>query len=115
VPRTAIGIGVPFGCLRQGDMNGAAFRRRRRSVDGGARQRVTERHPLADRQQPVRLRLVRSRRPDGEPLGRAPQQQRIADRLRRRNQHQAPRFIGQRLDSSDEALLDPACQRLRAQ
>ena len=35
------------------------------------------------------------------------QQQRIADRLRRREQQQTPRVVRERLESSDEALLDP--------
>ncbi len=44
---------------------------------------------------------------DPEPLAGAPQEQRIADRLRRRHQQQTPRVVGQRLESPDEALLDP--------
>ena len=46
--------------------------------------------------------------PMPEPLGRAPQQQRIADRFRRRDQQQSPPVIGEQLEPPHEALLDPA-------
>ena len=115
MPRTTVRVGLPIGRLRQRQMDRAALLCRRRPVHRRAHQRMAERHPLADRQQPVRLRGLRGRRPDPEPLGRAPQQQRIADRLRRRDQQQTPRVVRERLESPDEALLDPPCQRLRAQ
>ena len=115
MPRTTVRVGLSIGRLRQRQMDRPAILHRRRPVHRRAHQRMPERHPLADRQQPVRLRGLRGRRPDPEPLGRAPQQQRIADRLRRRDQQQTPRVLRERLESSDEALLDPSSQRLRAQ
>ena len=115
VPRPAVRIGVPVGRLRQCEMGGPAFLRHRRPVDGGAGQRVAERHALADRQQPVRLDVTGDGRIDAEHGGRAPQQQRITERLRRRQQQQAPRVSGERLELPHEALLDPPRQRLRAQ
>ena len=111
MPRTTVRVGLPIGRLRQRQVDRAAILHRRRPIHRRAHQRMPERHPLADRQQPVRLRGLRGRRPDPEPLGRAPQQQRIADRLRRRDQQQTPRIVSQRLESPDEALLDPSCQR----
>jgi hypothetical protein len=75
---------------------------------------MLERHPLADRQQSFRLCCVRGRRSDAKPLGRAPKQQRISRRFRRRDQQQAPPVIREELKTPDEALLDPPGQRLRA-
>ena len=83
VPRAAIRIDVAVGGLRQREVGGPALRRRRRPVDGRAHQRMAEGHALADRQQPVR-RVDRGE-PDPEPLACALQEQRIADRLRRRD------------------------------
>ena len=51
---------------------------------------MAKRHPCADPNQPVGFRLNRRDR-DPELLGRTQQQQRIADRLRRRDQQQTPR------------------------
>ena len=75
---------------------------------------MTEGHALTDRQQTVSFRLgCRDR--DPEPVGRTQQQQRIADRLRRRKQQETPRIVRERLKSSNEALLDPSRERLRLQ
>ena len=115
MPRTTVRIGLPIGRFCQRQVNRAAILCRRRPVHRRAHQRMAERHPPADGQQSFRLRGLRVRRPDTEPLGRAPQQQRIADRLRRRHQQQAPRVIREQLETPDEALLDPPGQRLRAQ
>jgi hypothetical protein len=76
---------------------------------------MAERYPLANSQQPVCLHDVRGRLPDPEPLGRAPKEPGIADRLRRRQQQQTPRVIRERLAPADIALLDPRRQRPRAQ
>jgi hypothetical protein len=106
MPRPTIGIGIRIGRLSQRPMRISPLRRGSRSIDGGARQRVTEPHALVDHQQALRLGLVRGRRRDPEPLGGAPEQQRIPERLRRRNQQQTPRLIRERLELSNEALLD---------
>jgi hypothetical protein len=50
---------------------------------------------------------------NAELLGRAPQQQRIADRLRRRQQQQQARLIGKVVQPPSEALLDAGGQRHR--
>ena len=44
---------------------------------------------------------------------RCQQQQRIADRLGRRDQQHTPRDVGERLDPTDEALLDSSGEPLR--
>ena len=115
MPGTAVRVDVPIGLLRQCEMDRPAFLRPRRPVDGRARQRVTEPRLLADREQPARLDVIGGRRRDAELRGRAPEQQRIAERLRRREQQQAPRVVGVRLELPDEALLDPSRETLRAQ
>ena len=114
MPGTAVRVGLSIGRLRQRQVDRPAILHRRRPIHRRAHQRMPEHHPLADRQQPCRLRGPRGRRPNPEPLGRAPQQQRIADRLRRRDQQQTPHIVSQRLEPSNEALLDPSGQRLRA-
>jgi hypothetical protein len=116
MPRTTVRIGLPIGrfCQRQVDRP-AIRRRRRRSVHRRAHQGMAERHLPADRQQSFRLCGLRGRRPDAEPPGRAPQQQWIADRFRRRDQQQTPPVLGEQLETPDEALLDPPGQRLCAQ
>ena len=115
MPRAAVRIDVRIGRLRQCEMGGPAFLHHRRPVDGGACQRVAERHALSDCQQPVRLHVTGDRRLDADCFGRAPEQQRITERLRRRQQRQTPRVIRERLELSDEALLDPSGETLRPQ
>ena len=82
------------------------------SVDSRAHQRMPEGHALPERKQPVRLRVHGGER-DPESLGCSQQQQRIADRLGRRDQQQTPRVVGERLNPTNEALLDPPCEPLR--
>ena len=91
-------------------MNCAALRRRRRPVDARSHERVAERHSLPDREQPVCLGRARRRCRDSESLGRAPDQQSVAGRLRRRDEQQLPRLLGQRLETPQKALLDPPGQ-----
>ena len=113
MPRAAVRVDLRIGRLRQGEVHRLALLRRGRSVDRRAHERVTEHHPLADR--PAALsRLGRRREPDAEPLGRAPHQQRVVDRLGRRHQQQQPRVLRERLEPPQEALLDPPRQRVRA-
>jgi hypothetical protein len=64
--------------------------------------------PFAARQETLRFRFLRGRGRDPEPLARAPQQQRIPERLRRRQQQQTPLLVGQRLELPHEAALDLA-------
>src|SRR3954469_7605064 len=104
MPRTAVRIDVPVCRLCQREMDRAAFLRRGGSVDRGTRQWVAEAHALADRQQPMRLCLFRVGWRDAEPVGRMPQQQRIANWLPARGQAYTPCVIGERLEPSDEAL-----------
>ena len=73
---------------------------------------MTEGHALSEREQPVRLRVHGGER-DPESLGCSQQQQRIADRLSRRDQQQTSRVVGERLNPTNEALLDPPCEPLR--
>ena len=89
MPGAAVGVDLRIGRLRQRQVHRPALLRRRRPVDRRAHQRMAERHPLADRQQPLGLGGGRRRGVDAEPLGRAPHQQRVADRLGRRDQQPA--------------------------
>ena len=62
--------------------------RRCRPVDRRAHKRMAEAHPGADLEQPGRLGRLSAAPVIAEPLGRAPQQRRIAGRLGRRDQQQ---------------------------
>ena len=73
---------------------------------------MPEGHALADLNQPSGAGAIRRCPLNPEVLGRPPEQQRIADRLRRRHQQQQPQVLRQRLEASNEALLDPLGQRL---
>jgi hypothetical protein len=82
------------------------------SVDSRAHQRMTEGHAPFEGEQPVRLR-VHGRGRDPELSGGSQQQQRIADRLSRRDQQHTSRDVGERLNPTDEAFLDSPCEPLR--
>ena len=87
MPGATIRIDVPIRHLRQRQVRRSPLRPAGGPVHGRARQRMAERHALADREQPVR-RIDRGER-DPEPITRALQEQRVADRLGRREQQQA--------------------------
>lgn len=72
---------------------------------------MTEPHPGAEFDQPLRLGGCRRVGADAEPLGGPPQQGHVAHRLRRRRQQESLRFERKRLDPPEEALLDDARQR----
>ena len=68
----------------------ASFGCGRGPVRGRTDERMTEPYARADLDQACRLGRFRRLGPEAEPLGRAPQQRHITDRLRRRQQEQAP-------------------------
>ena len=105
MPRTTIWIDVSIRHLRQRQVGRPALRPAGRSVHGRARQGMAEGHALFECQQSVRL--VNRRERDPEPFASALQQQRIADRVGRCDEQQTSRVLGERLESSEVALLDP--------
>jgi hypothetical protein len=111
VPRAAIRIETGVGRVGQRTVHALAVLQRGRGVHRRSHQRMAERHPLADRQEPVRVCAGRGRRADLQPLGRAPEQHRVPDGLGRRDQQQQPCRGRQRRQPLGEALLDPARQR----
>ena len=68
-------------------------------------------HLFADLEQPLGLRTL-GERPDPEPVGGAPQQQRIADRIRSRDQQQHSRLVSKPVEPALEGLFDSPGQRL---
>ena len=72
---------------------------------------MTKGHPRTDREHPVGIRGRLD--PDPEPLGRAPHQQRVADRLRRRHQQKPLGLRRQPHEPPPEAVLDPPRQPRR--
>jgi hypothetical protein len=71
-------------------MDLASFECGRGPVRGRTDERMTEPYTRADLDQACRLGRFRRLGPEAEPLGRALQQRHITDRLRRRQQEQAP-------------------------
>ncbi len=84
-------------------MHGTAFGQVSAVVDGGPDERVPERHPLRDGQQPGRLDVTvhaqRGRR--------APQQHRVTDRVGGGEQQHQPGLRRQPVHPAPETLLDP--------
>jgi hypothetical protein len=80
--------------------------RRPNGQGGGA-----ESHARADLDEAFGLGRSRRLAPDAEPLGRAPQERQVADRLRRRQQEEAAGLGRERLQLAYEAPLDAAAQR----
>ena len=110
VPCPAIGIDARVGRLGERLVDAAAVLRRGRPVHGRSHQRMAKAHLGAELHQP-RLRGGRPRGGvDPERGGRLPQQERIADRLGRRDQEQQPRGRRQLRQALLEALLDAAGQ-----
>ena len=118
MPRTAVRVDVPVRRLRQRQVGGPPLLRLRRPVDGRAGQRMAEGHALVQRQQAVR-RVDRGER-DPEALAGALQEQRIADRLGRRDEQQAtvrrpgaPRAAGRSSPRSGSKGHRPPARRSR--
>ena len=67
---------------------------------------MTENHPGTQVEQPFRLDCFRNRLGDPKLLRRPPNECRVADRVRRRQQQQHARVIGKALQAPREAFLD---------
>src|SRR5215216_3129528 len=112
-------VGIELGGLMRTEDGGASFSDHRSQAARdvhclawhlSAPDRATR--PLSEREQPVRLG-VHGRDRDLEPLACRQQQQRIADRLSRRDHHHTPRVLREHLNPTNEALLDSPCEPLR--
>ena len=113
MPGATIGIGIRIGRLGQRSMHVLAVAEVRRPVGRRADERMAEPHPDAELDQRGLLGRPARVASDPEPLGRAPQQAHVADRLGRRHQQQALRLARKRPDPLHEGLLDAAGQRPR--
>ena len=102
-----------IGRLGEGAMDLAPLARPGGPVDGRADERMTEHHAGSERQEAFRLGGVRGRLGDPEPLGRPPDERRIADGVARRDQQQPPRVLRKRRQPPPVALLDAGRQRRR--
>ena len=111
MPGAAIGIDLGVGRLGERAVDALALLRRGRAVDRGAHERMPEAHLRAELDQARRRRRRRRVGRDPERGRRPPHQQRIADRLGRRDEQQQPRRRRQRRQPLPEALLDAARQR----
>ena len=115
MPAATVRVELRIGRFGERAVGGSAFGRGRAPVDGRAHQRVKERHAPARRQQ-LRLHRRRGRAgSDAEPLARAPQQRRVAERVGGGDQHQQARVGGKRFQALAEARLDPARERRAGQ
>jgi hypothetical protein len=102
MPRATVGVDTAVGRLGHGETNLPTLLLARRAVDSRAHERMTERHALGGREQPVRLRVNDGDR-DPESFWCSQQQQRIADRLSRSDEQQTSRVVGQRREATNEA------------
>ena len=105
VPGAPVGIVGAVRDLGQRRVGCSAVRPARRPVDGRARQGMPEGHALLEGEQSFR-RVNRGRRDPQARTG-AAQEQRIADRLRCRDQQQATRLFGEAFELSEVARFDP--------
>ena len=111
VPRAPVRVGDRVGRLGQRSVDVLSLRRRRHAVGRGPNQRMPEADPLADLDEPPGLcrggcigsQALNSRCP--------PQDGRVAERLGRGRGEEPPAVRRERLDSSQEALLQAAGQR----
>ena len=113
VPRAPVGVDLRVGHLRQRPVRVPALGRGRRPVDRRAHERMPELHQEADLDQRSGRGGRQRVRRDAKLLCRAPQQRRVADRLRRRDEQQSLRVDRQALEPPEKALLDPSRQRPR--
>ena len=111
VPGPAIRIGLRVSRLGQRRVQLLPVGQRRRPVGRRARQRMPEPHPAAELDQP---RLHR-RRPgldrDAQPPSRPPHQRPVTGRIGRRQLQQPPGLVGQGVQLTGKAILNPARQR----
>ena len=112
MPGAAIRIHLGIGRLGQRAVHLLALGHGRRPVHRRAHQRMAEAHAGAERDQLRHLGRRRRLGRDPEPLGRAPEQGHVADRLGRRGQQEPPRVGRERLEAAPEAPLDPPRQRV---
>ena len=113
VPRPAVGIGVRVGRIGQRSMGLASVRARRCPIRRGAHERVTKAHPGAEVDQIRGFGRRGCIGRDPEPVGCAPQQAHVPDRLGGGHQQEASRRRRKPAEPVHEALLDAAGQRLR--
>jgi hypothetical protein len=83
MPSTAIGIERRIGGCRQGRVDAPPLVRRRRAIDRRAQEGMAEGNPRAECEQARVFRRPHRLGSELEPLGRTPQQRRIAERLGR--------------------------------
>ena len=84
-------MGDTFACDRCGSV--VATSRMKEVMFERDHERVTERHPRADSEQPANLHVIGGLQPDADSFGGAPEQDRITDWLRRCEQQQASPVI----------------------
>ena len=111
VPGVTVGVDGGVGCLRERAVRLAPVLGRRRSVDGGAHERVWEHDARTELQQTFGLDRRRRRFVDAELLSRAPHEQRVAGRFGGRDEQQAPRFRGHPREPSPIARFDATGER----
>jgi hypothetical protein len=114
VPGAPIGIELWIGRLRQCLMGLAAFARGGRPVDRRTDEWMTKGHLDTEFHQPLGLGGIGGLGLDPEPVRRPPQQRRVAERLRCREQQQPARGQGKRRQPPREAVLDATGQRREA-
>ena len=113
VPGPTVGVELWVDGCGQSRVHPAAILRESTLVDGRAHERVTERDPRLEHEQPVELGHVRGRRPDLELFGRTPQKRRVAELLGCRQQQQRLGLAGQPPHPRQEPLFQRTADRER--
>ena len=116
VPGAPVGVDLRVGRFRQRPVHPPALLRRCPAVDRRADQRMAKPHPVVDFDQAGRLRWLERGARDPEPLGRAPQEPLVTDRLSRRYQQELltsvprgpPAALGSSARSDPTATAPPA-------
>ena len=113
MPRPAVRIDPLIGRLGERAVDGVSLRKRRRTVGGRADERVSEPHPGAELEQPNLGSRSRRLGSDPELFSSAPHQDRLADRIGRREHDEPTGVRREHLEPTAEALLNAVGQRRR--
>ena len=111
MPGAPVGVDGPVGRVGERPVHVAAVARMRRAIDRRADERMREAHACVQLDQTGRLGRLPGLAADTEPVGGAPQQAQVAQRLGRRRQEQELRLARKRLGALEEGVLDAARQR----
>jgi hypothetical protein len=112
VPRPSIRVEFRIGCVGERAVGKPSLAQRCCAIHGRTNERMEEVAPLADLEEAGVLGRIG--RPDAQAEARcsADEQKRIAQRLRRREEQQLARVVGEQRQLASEAVFDPRGERV---